>query len=608
MIIYLIKSGFCLAIFYSFYKFLLEKESFHTFKRFYLLAALILAFGIPFITFTEYVEITPQISNSTLPQLSNVITSTIEPQITNYFPIILWAIYGLGVFLFSIKFIKNLFKITNKIKRNPKLKIKHFTNVLLQESIIPHTFFSYIFLNKHKFETHQIPAEVLLHEETHASQKHSLDVLFIEVLQIIFWFNPLIYFIKHSIKLNHEFLADQEVLNKGTAPSTYQQILLAFSSNASEPQLANAINYSSIKKRFTVMKTKTSKQTFWLRSFILLPLLAFLIYSFSDKVTVEKERKESTTFEKKRLDTEPILEISYNPDVFKLNGKDTSLSMLKNDFINLVNNQKSDLRIKIKGAINMSLIKNIMTELKGNLIKINLDEEAYIFEDQYVSDDTIKATPEEVTEYNKLAKQYNAQPESSRVVKLKDLKRLEYIYNKMTKEQKASAEPFPNCPPPPPPTKAPQYQNGKKLTLNEVIKKTPKDVESGYEMLDNGESHYYTIYKGRKTYYNKDGYITDDKGKVLPPPAPAPAPAPAPKVKKGEVSDIPPPPLPPTPKTPLDHIIHMAKKGAAFSFEGKPISSDEAIDLLKKNDKLNISSYSKNGKNIVNIQSKPIEH
>ena len=127
-------------------------------------------------------------------------------------------------------------------------------------------------------------------------------------------------------------------------------------------------------------------------------------------------------------------------------------------------------------------------------------------------------------------------------------------------------------------------------------------------MLDNGESHYYTIYKGRKTYYNKDGYITDDKGKVLPPPAPAPAPAPAPKVKKGEVSDIPPPPLPPTPKTPLDHIIHMAKKGAAFSFEGKPISSDEAIDLLKKNDKLNISSYSKNGKNIVNIQSKPIEH
>ena len=172
-----------------------------------------------------------------------------------------------------------------------------------------------------------------MHEETHAKQKHSLDILFIEFMQILFWFNPIIYLIKNAIKLNHEFLADQAVINKGIQPSKYQHILLAFSSNATEPQLANAINYSSIKKRFTVMKTKTSKQTFWLRSFILLPLLAFLIYSFSDKVTVEKERKESTTFEKKRLDTEPILEISYNPDVFKLNGKDTSLSMLKNDFI-----------------------------------------------------------------------------------------------------------------------------------------------------------------------------------------------------------------------------------------------------------------------------------
>ncbi|MFH6767786.1 M56 family metallopeptidase [Gaetbulibacter aquiaggeris] len=289
MEIYILKSGLCLAVFYGFYKLLLEKESFHNFKRFYLIASLVLAFVIPLITFTEYREIIPQeapLFSTEIPQ--NTITKT---TLAAYLPIVLWSIYGLGVFLFGFKFLKNLLELVIKIKRNPKFKNESLINVLLQDLVIPHTFFSYIFLNKQKFESHQIPIEVLLHEETHAKQKHSIDVVFIEIFQILFWFNPFIYLIKRSIKLNHEFLADQSVLNKGVIPSKYQQILLAFSSNASETQLANAINYSSIKKRFTIMKTQTSKQSLWIKSFILLPLLVILTFSFSNKQIVTHQQK-----------------------------------------------------------------------------------------------------------------------------------------------------------------------------------------------------------------------------------------------------------------------------------------------------------------------------
>ena len=133
-----------------------------------------------------------------------------------------------------------------------------------------------------------------MHEEAHAVQKHSLDVLFIEVLQIIFWFNPLIYLTKHSIKLNHEFLADDAVLNHGVSTSDYGKILLDYSQpnfkNKSLPMsigMASSINYSSIKKRFTVMKKNTSKKSVWLRSLFFLPLVAALIYGFSNKETVE---------------------------------------------------------------------------------------------------------------------------------------------------------------------------------------------------------------------------------------------------------------------------------------------------------------------------------
>ena len=289
MEIYLLKSGFCLAIFFVFYKMFLERENMNTFKRFYLLGSLFAAIGIPLVTFTIYSETSSVfISSATEGLVSENLT------ILNYLPTILWSIYFIGILFFSIRFGRNLASIILKIKRNQKLKLKTFINVLLNEKVLPHTFFNYIFLNKQKFEEQKIPVEVLLHEQTHAIQKHSFDVLFIEILQIIFWFNPFIHLIKHAIKLNHEFLADKAVLNMGVTPAVYQNLLLAFSSNASENKLANAINYSLIKKRFTVMKTYTSKRNIRVRGLLLLPLFTLLLFSFSTKKTIYLKNKDNT--------------------------------------------------------------------------------------------------------------------------------------------------------------------------------------------------------------------------------------------------------------------------------------------------------------------------
>lgn len=298
MLLILLKSSACLAIFMLFYKLCLEKTSAHTFKRFYLIGAVLISIFIPFITFIEYIEVQPEIFTNNLVLDNNEKFQTVEStSLKEYIPIILWSIYILGASIFAFRFLKNLNNLFQKIKRNPKFKNENTFHVLLQELITPHTFLNYIFLNKTKYENNQIPQEVLLHEKTHANQKHALDIIFIEILQIVFWFNPLLYFIKNDIKLNHEFLADQAVINKGVHTKDYQQLLLAFLSNVSHSSLANAINYSltrtersrSIKKRFTIMKTKTSKPTLWLRSFIILPLLAILIYSFSSRDIIKKE-------------------------------------------------------------------------------------------------------------------------------------------------------------------------------------------------------------------------------------------------------------------------------------------------------------------------------
>ncbi len=418
MEMYLLNSAACLAILLLFYKLLLENETMHQFKRFYLLGSVFIAFVIPLIRFTTYVEVTPdslqQFSGSSI-----LISEADTSSIINW-NLILWGIYGIGVLIFTIKFLSNLISLIRRIQQNPKLKIKSFINVLLNDRLTPHTFFNYLFFNKEEFINKQIPSEVIAHEEAHARQLHSLDILLMEILQIVLWFNPLIYLLKDAIKLNHEFLADQAVIKNGIEASNYQKILLAFSSNAQSSKLANAFNYSStrltvfgktfsfekfgqVKKRFKIMKTNTSRRTIWGKGLLLLPLLALLLYSFSTSKVIEREM----------------------PNIFS-----------------------DSLETPISDKI--------------------------IFQDI--------ATKKMVNEYNKLAKKYNALPKEKRSISREELGRMVYIFNRMNKKQRDGAEKFPEIvipenapappmptaneslegivPPPPPPQKTPSANNG----------------------------------------------------------------------------------------------------------------------------------------------------
>ena len=496
MLIYIIKSSACLAIFLVIYKLFLEKESVHHFKRFYLLSSIGLAFAIPLLTFTQYVTLTNNIDTFQSPLTEPILN--LESTVLESFnsTIVLWAIYCIGVLFFSAKFIFNISILLKRIKDNLKFKTGIFTNVLLKDIVIPHTFFNFIFFNKGEFESKKIPREVLLHEQTHAVQKHSIDIIFIELIQILTWFNPLIYLVKHFIKLNHEFLADQAVLKEGIQTSTYQSILLSFTCNTKEPLLANAINYSLIKKRFTIMKTKSSKRSLGIKTLFLLPLVAFTLYGFSNKKTI------------------------------------------------IINNSVPDL------------------------------EEIYVQK---------KATKEQIKEYNRLAKHYNSQPADQLIIKQKDLERLKYLYHLMSEEQRENVEEFPVVAPPPAPK--PPKSPEKAPTVLE-IKVTPPPPPP---IPDDATPEQKKKYKDAIKLYKQKIKLKNKKKSLV------------------EVREIASPAVPLAPKPPLDHVIEMAKKGAIFYFEGEKISSDSAIALLKRNNKINISTKaSKSKQPVVHLSIKPI--
>ncbi len=323
---YLLRSSSCLAVLLLFYALFLERESLHRFKRLYLLLALVASFGIPLVSFTQYVVVSTNPAPPLLdaPVLQAQIRSETGPA---YLPTLVWITYGTGVLVFTALFFKNLGQVLFNISRNTTLKKPPFTLVLLENTLLPYTFFNYIFLNKRQFKSQQIPREVLWHEETHARQKHSLDILLLEILQVIFWFNPLIYLLKHYVKLNHEFLADEGVLRQGIAIQAYQNTLVTFSSQAAHPRLTNAINYSLIKKRLIIMKKRTTKRDIWLRTAPLLPLFAFLLLGFSNRTTVLQEKNERSPREQEVLRQKAIVQQKKEPLIS--GEKDTVLTEIQ---------------------------------------------------------------------------------------------------------------------------------------------------------------------------------------------------------------------------------------------------------------------------------------
>jgi lipopolysaccharide export system protein LptA len=110
-----------------------------------------------------------------------------------------------------------------------------------------------IFISKTDYEGGIISQPLINHEIAHTRQLHSVDIIFVELISAVFWFNPVVYLYKRAVKLNHEYLADSFVLNSGYSVSDYSDMLLNFSSRGKYFNLISGINCSFLKKRLNMI-------------------------------------------------------------------------------------------------------------------------------------------------------------------------------------------------------------------------------------------------------------------------------------------------------------------------------------------------------------------
>ncbi|RXG18518.1 beta-lactamase regulating signal transducer with metallopeptidase domain [Leeuwenhoekiella aestuarii] len=307
MTAYLIKSILCLLVLWGFYKIALEQTAAHHFKRFYLLGSMVIALTLPLLTFSYTVEVEPQtviaesaVFEPTVLTETTVATPVEEP--TNWLAISLGVLYAAGVLLFGFRFLRNLIRLRRKITNNEKVQAKGHINVLLLGKVIPHSFLRFIFMPKKEFKNNSIAPEVLAHEHAHVAQKHSWDILFIEFLQVVFWFNPLLSFVKKEIALNHEFLADQAALKNENSVENYTHLLFTYSGGAHHTALSSPINYSLTKKRILMLSKTRSVKKLATRLSLFVPVLALCIYFFNQEIVAKPVQKESTSLLGKWVD------------------------------------------------------------------------------------------------------------------------------------------------------------------------------------------------------------------------------------------------------------------------------------------------------------------
>ncbi|MCO5948985.1 hypothetical protein [Mucilaginibacter flavidus] len=205
MITYLINFTLCSAMLLLAYHLLLKNKTTYKFNRFYLLASLVFSLATPFIAVKRVPQVIPAIQPVTeklqflpangvqtqTPVYANVPVVNAVPHYVNYPLYCLVTIYAIVCLLLLYRFARNLITISLSVRRNTQVDYLSTRLVLVNEKLTPHTFLNYIFLNKDEYANKQIEDSVLKHELAHACQRHSADVIFIELLQIFCWFNLL---------------------------------------------------------------------------------------------------------------------------------------------------------------------------------------------------------------------------------------------------------------------------------------------------------------------------------------------------------------------------------------------------------------------------------
>jgi beta-lactamase regulating signal transducer with metallopeptidase domain len=289
-LLYLIKLSLGIAAVYCFYRLLLRRLTFYQFNRWYLAVYPMLCFFIPFIDVAPLAGGADGTGNTVfgIPSVQQYVAANPADMIAetskqvSMGPISPWTIVGIilvaGMLFLLIRLLVRLTSLM-RIKKQAVLVSNYEAKLYkIPGEFLPFSFADGIYINTDNYSPGELQ-KIIRHEEVHVHQKHSVDIFIGELLCIINWYNPFAWLLRHSIRQNLEFIADNAVLNAGTDKKAYQYLLLKVT-GIPVMGVANQFNFSSLKKRITMMNRIKSARPHLLKFAFVLPLAAVLLLAF----------------------------------------------------------------------------------------------------------------------------------------------------------------------------------------------------------------------------------------------------------------------------------------------------------------------------------------
>ncbi len=294
---YLLESSLCLVLFIVTYRILMANSTNFSWMRFYLLVSMVLSLILPLIVIpiewsskliptvsfpNTFLMLNEQAATTVVNNNPNLIQANSGISILKAVLFIAFITYVIGIIYKSYLFVRNLIKINGFIKKSAKIKEENYWVVCLKSEIPAFSFFNYIFINNTYKNLSSDELHVIKkHEMVHVNQYHTLDVLFVELVGILFWFNPIVNYLKKCLKEIHEYIVDERIAGHGEDKKAYAQLLLTLASDTKVFDLTASFTGEHIKRRILMIAKPRTSPKYKLMFFVLVPLAAILLMSFS---------------------------------------------------------------------------------------------------------------------------------------------------------------------------------------------------------------------------------------------------------------------------------------------------------------------------------------
>lgn len=295
LLIYSLKAGICLAVFYLFFKLLLSRETFHRLNRLVVLAALVLSFVLPLCVITVYRELPVLPEATTLPVPETVAAPAPVPAEVP-FP---WEKVAGGLFLLGtmgtlLWTLASLFGVLRLIRRGRREGLDDGSVLVrLDRPVTPFSWGRYIVLSEQDMAENG--TAIVLHERAHLRLRHSADLIITDLAGCLQWFNPAMWLLRRELRAIHEYEADEAVLESGVDARQYQLLLIKKAAGNRWYSVANSFNHSKLKNRIDMMLRKKSSRWAGAKALFLLPLTGLALGAFARTTYVFPDDKSSLT-------------------------------------------------------------------------------------------------------------------------------------------------------------------------------------------------------------------------------------------------------------------------------------------------------------------------